>query len=160
MKSISKWITGALLAAATAVAALENAPIEITADTAEHNEAAHTVTYTGNVVIVQGPLTIHCAQLTLHQPEGGPQTITAEGDPVRFHQAPEGPRKEIDGRASRAEYDIEQRLLSLMGDAELTQEGDRFTSDRIVYDLKTSTVKAGAAVEGTDRVRTVIQPRK
>jgi len=165
MKSIDtcawrKWAIGALLAVASAAVALDKAPIEITADTAEHNEAEQRVTYMGNVVIVQGPLTIHCARLSLHQPEKGPQTITAEGAPVRFHQAAEEGRKEINGQADQAVYDLDKRLLTLSGNAEFDQAGDHIASDRIVYDLETSTVKAGGAAEGSDRVRTVIQPRQ
>jgi lipopolysaccharide export system protein LptA len=57
------------------------------------------------------------------------------------------------------EYDLDERLLTLIGDAEIIQSGDRVTSDRIVYDMKTATVTAGAAAQGQERVRTTIQPR-
>jgi lipopolysaccharide export system protein LptA len=136
-----------------------NLPVEITADTAEYDEKAATVTYIGNVLVVQGTAELRCARLTLHQPEGGPQRIVAEGNPVKFHQPPEDGMREIDGRADRAEYDLDQRLLTLIGNAELLQQGDSVTSDRIVYDMASATVRAGAAADGAERVRTVIQPR-
>jgi len=135
-------------------------PIEITADAAEHDEGKRTVTYTGNVVAVQGPFTVHSDILTLHQPEDGPQLLVAEGNPVRLHQAPYEDREEVDASASRAEYDMDGSLVTLIGDAELIQKGDRVKSDRIVYDLDRSLVRAGAAASGSQRVHTVIQPRK
>jgi lipopolysaccharide export system protein LptA len=140
--------------------AVEDGPIEITADTAEYDEAAHTVTYVGNVAVVQDTATIHCDRLTLHQPEGGPQVIIAEGDPVRFHQAARAGRQEVQGRSERAEYDLDRRQITLIGNAELVQAGDRVSSDRIQYDIASAVVTAGAAASGKERVRTVIQPRK
>lgn len=142
------------------VSAADNAPIEITADTAEYDEANQTVTYLGNVAVVQDTTTIHCARLTLYQPDEGPQVIVAEGDPVRFHQAPAEDKQEIQGRSARAEYDLDKRQLTLIGNAELIQAGDRVTSDRIVYDMASAMVTAGAAAQGTGRVHTVIQPRQ
>ena len=146
-----------------AVAALDaasTAPIEITADTAEYDEARQTVTYLGNVVVVQESSTIHCSRLTLHQPDDGPQVIIAEGDPVRFSQPPGAGRHEVQAESERAEYDLDRRLLTLIGNAELVQAGDRVSSDRIVYDMASAMVTAGAAAQGTGRVRTVIQPRR
>jgi len=149
-----------MITAWTAVGgAASNSPIEITADAAEHNEADRTVTYIGNVVITQDGVTMQCQRVTLKQSDDGPQTITAEGRPVSIHQSPGEGRDELDAVANRAEYDLEKKLIVLSGDAELTQKGDRFKSDRIVYDLNTSVVKAGAAAEGTERVHTVIKPR-
>lgn len=154
-------LSGLLCAlAARGALAVDNAPIEITADTAEYDEAAHTVTYTGNVAVVQDTTTIQCDRLTLHQPEAGPQIIIAEGDPVRFHQPAREGRQEVRGRSERAEYDLDQRRLTLVGNAELVQAGDRVTSDRIQYDIASAVVTAGAAASGKERVRTIIQPRK
>lgn len=149
-----------LMWSAACAAAPAGEPIEITADTAEHDEGKRTVTYSGNVIAVQGPFTVHSDTLTLYQPEQGPQVLTAEGAPVRLHQAPHEGREEVNATSQRAEYDVDNRKIILIGDAELVQKGDRVTSDRIVYDLETSIVRAGAAVSGTERVRTLIQPRK
>ena len=142
------------------VHAVDNVPIEITADTAEYDEASQTVTYLGNVTVIQGETTMHCARLTLLQPEDGPQMIIAEGNPVRFQQAPQDGRQEVQGQSARAEYDLDQRQLTLIGNAELVQAGDRVSSDRILYDMASAVVTAGAAARGKERVRTVIQPRQ
>ncbi len=135
-------------------------PVEITSDTAEYDEKNATVTYTGNVLVIQGRSRLNSARLTLHQPENGPQMIIAEGSPVRFHQPADEDSKEINGSAKRAEYDLDNRTLTLIGEAEVIQETDRVTSDRILYDMASATVKAGGAASGSGRVRTVIQPRK
>lgn len=135
-------------------------PVEITSDTAEYDEKNATVTYTGNVLVVQGTARLNCARLTLHQPENGPQMIIAVGNPVKFHQPADEESKEINGSAKRAEYDLDNRTLTLIGEAVLIQETDRVTSDRIHYDMVSATVKAGGAASGNGRVRTVIQPRK
>ena len=145
---------------AWAVSPVSREPIEITADAAEHDEAKRMVTYSGNVIAVQGPFTLRSDTLTHHQPENGPQLLIAEGAPVRIHQEPYEDREEVDASASRAEYDMDADLVTLIGDAELIQKGDRVTSDRIVYELEKSVVRAGTAASGSQRVHTVIQPRK
>lgn len=162
-KHLPAWgiaLCASLLTGAAIAEPSTSKPIEITADSAEHDEAKRTVTYSGNVVAVQGPFTVHSDTLTLYQPENGPQILTAEGNPVRLHQAPYEDREEVNATSARAEYDVDGHKITLIGDAELIQKGDRVKSDRIVYDLDTSIVRAGAAVSGTQRVQTVIQPRK
>ena len=159
-RTILAWLLGTAVCVAPAWGReASDLPIEITADTAEYNESSRTVTYTGDVAVVQGRATLKSAQLTLYQPKDGPQTLVAEGNPVRFHQPEEEGRKEVRGQSARVEYDLDERLLTLIGDAEIIQSGDRVTSDRIVYDMKTATVTAGAAAQGQERVRTTIQPR-
>lgn len=137
-------------------------PVEITSDTAEYDEKNATVTYTGNVVVIQGKSRLNSARLTLHQPKSGPQKIVAVGNPVTFFQPAdeEEGTKEINGSAKRAEYDLDNRTLTLIDEAEVIQDGDQVTSDRILYDMESATVKAGAAASGSERVRTVIQPKK
>ena len=156
------WIAAALLCCLyqTGLAREASLPIEITADTAEYDENSQRVTYVGNVRVVQGEATLECAHLTLHQPKQGPQVIVAHGNPVRFHQPGGEDGKEITGTSDRAEYDVDSQLLTLIGNAELIHEGDRVTSDRIVYDISSATAMAGAAASGTERVRTIIQPRQ
>ncbi|MEN8175539.1 MAG: lipopolysaccharide transport periplasmic protein LptA [Pseudomonadota bacterium] len=139
--------------------AQEHLPVEITSDTAEHNESANRVTYAGNVVVTQGVMTMRCSHLTLSTAEDADRIIVATGEPVHFHREATEDASEIHARSARAEYDLDNRTLTLIGDAEVEQQGDRVSSDRIVYDLATSTVKAGVAAEGKQRVRTVIQPK-
>jgi len=161
------WFLSALLllaiTASSAVSAQKRAPVEVAADTAEYDEEAKTMTYSGNVVVTQAETWIKCAKLTVYEAgetDSEGQLIVAEGAPVQLQQKSPNDGKEVTGRASRAEYDLDKRLLTLIGDAELIQQGDRVSSDRILYDMTTSVAKAGGAAQGQERVRTLIRPRQ
>jgi len=133
-------------------------PIEVEADGVEFDEAANRSVYRGNVILVQGSLRLQADRVTVEHRGRQPAKIIAEGGPVRFQQMPDDGEQLVKGRAKTAEYEIASEELVLIGEALLTQGNDSFSSDRIVYDRETARVKAGAAAQGSERVRITITP--
>lgn len=133
-------------------------PIDIVADSVDIDESRGTSTYSGNVEINQGTIRLRADQVVVEHRPGEPRKIDATGQPARFRQLPDDSKEYVNGVAKRMEYRLDSEELVLIGDAELTQGKDRFTSDRIVYDRVKAVVKAGAAAQGKERVRVTIQP--
>lgn len=153
-----------LILAATAVAApaqerkgpraeeLGNRPIEISADRLSADSVRNSVNFEGNVVAVQGDVTLHADRLFAEytRSAGVIEKIVAEGN-VRVTQ---------EDRQARAErgvfYNLEQRIV-LSGDADLTQGGNTVKGETVtIYLRENRSVITGG--EG-GRVRAVIQPK-
>ncbi|MEE3190335.1 MAG: LptA/OstA family protein, partial [Pseudomonadota bacterium] len=70
---------------------------------------------------------------------------------------------------NRIDYYTSERRIIITGDAELEQEGNIFSGERITYDMATETVRADgttaeSSTDSTDedsgRIKVVIQPPK
>lgn len=147
-----------LFQTASALESDQQQPIELAADFADIDESRGQSLYKGNVDIRQGTLQLLADEVTVLHKGRKPSKMIAEGNPVRFsQQTKDGPVK---GRARRAEYEMDTENLVLIGDAVVIQNQDTMRSDRIIYDRVRSVVKAGAAAQGSDRVRITIQPPK
>ncbi|AGA91469.1 lipopolysaccharide transport periplasmic protein LptA [Thioflavicoccus mobilis 8321] len=148
-----------LLIAVPVQAADQDEPIQIEADSVELDEQESTSLYVGNVIVVQGQMSIAADRVLVHhRPDRRPEHITAWGQPVRYRQQPTGDAKENRARALRMEYDVTKEQITLIDQAELLQGNDRFSSDRIVYDRAHAQVKAGASAKGSGRVKITIVP--
>ena len=140
-------------------------------------EARRVTIYRGNVVITQGTLRIEGETVTIHYDAKNQMTkLVTLGDPAHFRQLPDGvpdePGNYRVASAKRMEYYATRDLIVLLGDATYGQRGNRVTADRIVYDSKTSRMKAetarplGAApkakgpAHGGGRVHIKILPKK
>lgn len=146
-------------AAAWALKSDAEQPITVEADGADIDDGNKRSTYTGNVVITQGTIRLEADKVIVSKPASGQgNNLHAEGKPVRFQQAVEGKKGEVvRGRARKMEYDSDSELMHLIGEAQLTQEGNSFSSDRITYDRVKSLVTGGAAASGKQRVRMTIR---
>jgi lipopolysaccharide export system protein LptA len=153
-----------LLAAPARVPALDDdqdQPLYLEADSAELDEAKALSIYTGNVFIKQGSMEIRGDQVTVHHdPQRKPKRIVAVGEPAKYRQKMEGEDKEIEAEALRMEYDAAKDEITLIDRAVLFQGQDWFRSDRIVYDRAKGRVKAGASVQGKERVKITITPSR
>jgi lipopolysaccharide export system protein LptA len=136
-------------------------PLLIESDSVELDGVQDISVYTGNVQIDQGSMRILADQVTVnHKEDRRPRFIVAVGNPVRYRQAVEGEKGDVQAHAERMEYDADKDELTLIGHAELTQTADRFASDRIVYDRARSQVKAGTSAQGSGRVQITFTPDK
>lgn len=144
----------------TALEADRGQPVYMEADGVEIDEKSGASVYQGNVILTQGSIRITAETVEIQQKaEGDKGRIEASGNPVTFSQETDD-GKTIRGRASQIEYDTDDELLVMIGDAELEQGKDTFSSDRIIYDRARAVVKAGASAKGKQRVRMTIQPNK
>ena len=149
-----------LLLAAPVLAAdkAQREPVTIEADSAMLDERKGQSIYTGHVIITQGGLQIHADEVTVYTEEDALQRIVASGEPARFRRQRAG-EKEIHGEARRLDYRAAGEHLLLQDQAWLTQGGNRFSGQRIEYDMPRERVTAAQAEDGSQRVRVTIQPK-
>jgi len=156
--------------AAHGLSADKDQPIEVEADTAELDDAKKISIYRGNVIVTQGTIRMTGDIMTVHQTEDGDlDTLVLEGKPATYRQLPEKSKVYDEAQAERMEYYELRNYVILIKDAVVTQEGLRFSGDRIEYDTAQSKVKAwsykgqtqpeGAAAPSGERVKIIIKKK-
>ncbi len=124
-----------------------SAPVEISADQLEVNQADGTALYTGEVVIGQGEMRLAAPRVLVVYGEGAGRIRRLEATGgvtlVSGEEAAE---------ADRADYDIDAGTVEMTGNVLLTQGDNALTSERMVVDLDSGTARMAG------RVRTVLQP--
>lgn len=137
-------LAGLLLAAATPAAAQSlaasalrghdnRAPIDVDADRIEVLDSASQAIFSGNVRVRQGSLAIEAGRIRVAYDRAGGgdpviRRLDAEGD-VRMRSPSE------QARARFAIYDVENRILTLIGGVELTRGVERLAGNRLTINL-------------------------
>ncbi len=103
-----------VLLASTQLHAEVKLPVNISADSVEHDDATASVLYSGNVKLTQGDISLLCDQLQLSRDKESNSLITATGSPVIFQQS--GIDGVTKGKASVVTYHVKERLLHLEGE--------------------------------------------
>lgn len=135
-------------------------PIRVTADNAVQEN--NTVTYRGNVVIVQGTIKINADQVLIYHDKGKLQRAVATGKPVRFQEQPDAKGGLMTGHAGTIiYYNVEQRI-ELLQDALVDRDQSTLKGQRIEYLMSSKTLRAdGASTDSqSGRVEMVLQPNK
>jgi len=83
--------------------------------------------------------------------------MTATGNPVKFRQQVED-QEPISAKAQSIKYFAITQKILLTENATLTQGNNKFTGNRIEYNVKTDTVIAGGKVGNPERVKITILP--
>ena len=117
-------------------------PLRISADTVVFNKSKGTAVYSGNVVIIQGSLQIRAWQVNIEAPKNSINMVTAKGSPVKFQQTMDD-GKVAKGSSKLLRHFVKEKKLTLDGDAVLTQNNDKFSSEHIEYSTRTGELKAG-----------------
>lgn len=140
-----------------AMAAPEPLPIQIGADHAVVSRSAGVSTYTGDVVLTRGDLTLRGRELTVSRDPQGAIRAVLVGDPARIERSPNKAHPEpIEGHARRLTYNAAEQLLELSGDAYIERGGDALRGATIRHYLASGRTEAAS---GDDtRVRIIIQP--
>lgn len=122
-----------------------SAPVEVSADQLQVNQADGTALYTGNVVIGQGDMRLAAPRVLIvyTEDESSIDRMEATGGVtvVSGDDAAE---------AERADYSIDKGTIVMTGNVLLTQGKNALTSERMVVDLDAGTAQM------TGRVKTVI----
>ncbi|MBV8687436.1 MAG: LptA/OstA family protein [Alphaproteobacteria bacterium] len=108
-----------------------NAPVDIGADRVEVQDRADRAVFSGNVVVKQAELTLTAARLTVAYSNGGNvqiRRIDASGGVT------------VTGPGERAKgdfgiYDVERKIITLIGGVTLVREGNSVSGGRLVLDL-------------------------
>lgn len=125
-----------------------NAPVDVAADRIEVQDRADRATFSGNVEVRQGGLTLNAPRLTVAYSNSGGldiDRIDASGG-VRLTSPSET------ATGSFAIYDTGRRLITMIGDVTLTRGPNRLNGNRLVIDLTSGrAVMDGGSAPGTQR---------
>ncbi|UXZ05031.1 lipopolysaccharide transport periplasmic protein LptA [Moraxella nasicaprae] len=143
---------------ASALPSDANQPIRLLADRATYVEKTGVTTYSGNVTIEQGTLKIAADNLTvnLNPSNRSINSVVATGRPATLQQVVSQEKGLAKGQANRIDYNAVTGIVTLTGNAKLTQAGSSFAGNTIRYSLKLGDVEANAG--GGQRVELVFPP--
>lgn len=138
-----------------------NQPIHISADSARIDDKTGVTHYKGDVSIRQGTLLIEAEQVELHRADGDIERLiaTSARSAAHFRQKPAAEQPWTDAWGSKLEYEISKQSLTISGNGKVQQGKDKFSGERIVYNIKRSIVNAFGGKQGKGRVQMVIQPK-
>lgn len=110
-----------------------NAPVDVDADRIEVQERADRAVFVGNVKARQGELTLQTARLTL---------AYTQGDGIKINRLDASGGVTVvspseTARGNFAVYDLDAKLITLVGDVKLTREGSTINGSRLLIDLNT-----------------------
>lgn len=161
LSSIS-WLAVTLLCSmfamqANALPSDANQPIKLLADRATYSERTGVTSYSGDVVITQGTLKLTASNLTVNLSNGRSiQTAVATGSPATMQQIVTQEKGMARGQANEIVYNAQNGIVTLKGNARLTQNGASFSGNIIRYSLKVGDVEATAG--GSQRVELIFPP--
>ena len=158
MKGMKRLVPALLLAglavgpAASQTSALKdhnsNAPVDVAADRIEVQDRADRAIFSGNVVVRQGELTLTAARLTVAYSSGG-------GVELRRIDATGGVTVKSPSETARGNvgiYDLQRRIITLIGGVSLVQKDARVNGGRLTIDLDSGrAVMDGGGPPGTTR---------
>ncbi|MDQ3079837.1 MAG: OstA family protein [Pseudomonadota bacterium] len=128
---------GALAQSGGQVSALKghdsNAPVDVDADRIEVQERADRAVFAGNVKARQGNLTLATARLTLAYTSGNGiqiRRLDASGGVVVTSPSETA-------RGNFAVYDLDRKLITLIGNVRLARQGSTINGSRLLIDLNT-----------------------
>jgi len=110
-----------------------NAPVDVAADRIEVQDRADRAIFAGNVRARQGTLTLDTARLTLAYSSSGGIKINrldASGGVVVTSPSETA-------RGNFAVYDLDRKLITLVGDVRLARQGSTINGSRLLIDLNT-----------------------
>ena len=122
-------------------------PVEVTSDRLDVDQTDGTAIFTGNVVVVQGELTLTAERVRVEYGETEPREI--ERIYAFANVVLVSPTEAAEG--DEAVYEVATRTVLMTGNVLLTQELNAVSGDTLTIDLDTGT----GVVEG--RVRTILR---
>lgn len=154
----------------TPPAPVEQPSTQILSDTLHYNDIKRESTFTGNVVMTRGLMTMNSDVLTLKEESDGSQFGTATVKPGKLvfirQERPES-FEVLEGVGQRAEYNGRDEIFDLIGQAVVTrficgQQFDTVSGEKVRYSQKTDTYEAFSGPNSSNaggRVRSIAQPR-
>ena len=121
-----------------------NAPVDVAADRIEVQDRADRAIFSGNVVVRQAELTLTAARLTVAYSNTGGieiERLDASGG-VTVRSPSETARGQF------AIYDLQDRIITLVGGVSLVRGDSRVNGGRLVIDLDTGTATLTGGAPG------------
>ena len=140
--------------------ASKDSPVSIEADSAELQDALST--YSGNVRVEQGDVTMLGSRLIVRRGQGRSFTFTLSGGPAEIrHAAARAGDPSIRGTARRIDYASGTESLELRGNAVIYRGTEKIAGGDIRYsfkDRRTIVNNRSGGTNGTGRVKITLQP--
>ena len=136
-----------------------NQPIRLLADRATYSERTGVTSYSGDVIITQGTLKLTADNITVNL--SGSRSIDSAvltGRPATMQQVVTQEKGLAKGQANKIDYNAVTGIVTLTGNARLTQNGASFSGNVIRYSLKLGDVEATAG--GSQRVELIFPPNE
>ncbi|WP_397474645.1 lipopolysaccharide transport periplasmic protein LptA [Pusillimonas sp.] len=170
------WLCAAALALATTAASAQQAAPEeepdtlILSDTLNYNDATKESTFTGNVIMTRGLMTLHADTLVMSEdPEGFQHGVaTVSGTSKRVTVRQENPEKFelIEAEGLRGEYNGKTDEIEMIGQAIVTKficgkPLDTIRGERVKYNQTTNVYQAYGGPQSSaqgGRVRSLATP--
>lgn len=136
-------------------------PIRIQSNEADLSQQRGVSTYTGNVVLTRGGLTLTGNKLVVTRiNDRGNLKAVLDGQPAKFDKQPDREGDNVvTGNASTIEYTNSDSTVLLRGNAVVSRGGDEVHSQVIRHNLDTERTRAERANGSSERVRITIQPK-
>jgi len=132
-------------------------PAFIQADSATLNHKTGVCIYRGHVKLTQGTTVISSDTLTTYSDQKNQLKLAkAVGQPATYTTLPDNSTIPMVASAQTINYDPQQALVTLTGNAKATQGNDSFAGPLIYYNIKLQTVTTPATEQG--RTTIIIHP--
>ncbi len=131
-------------------------PLDVAADRSESSVDGSTTTLTGNVEIQQGSLQASAARADVTQTNGVVSRVVLTGNPARLSQRLDGGQGQMNGLASRIDYELTVDRITLQGGVRLERPQGIMESEKIIYRVDSGQLDAGG--DG-NRVTFRIEPK-
>lgn len=110
-----------------------NAPVDVSAQRIEVQDRADRALFAGDVRVTQGSLTLDTERLTVaYESAGGIQIERLDASGGVVVRSPSET-----ARGDFGVYDLERKLITLVGDVVLARDGSQIAGSRLVIDLNT-----------------------
>jgi lipopolysaccharide export system protein LptA len=142
--------------------------IVVNADHLYGDDANHTSTFEGNVIVTQGTMRMTANKVTMKEDPDRHKFYVAYGTPVTFRQKKDNVDEYIEGYAQRAEFDDLNDVVKLYDKARVTSNANVINGEYIQYDMRKELAEVQGAAPGTKlppgevpaRVKVTIVPAK
>jgi lipopolysaccharide export system protein LptA len=121
-----------------------NAPVDVTADRIEVQDRADRAIFVGNVHATQAELTLETERLTVaySNKPGGAGASSGTGSGVQIHRLDAAGGVVVHSPSETAKgdlgiYDLDRKLITIIGNVRLTQRDNVVTGQRLVINLDT-----------------------
>lgn len=163
--ALLRFVTGLVLAATLAAPASSQSalqglnsggPINVEADRIEVQDRADRAIFAGNVVARQGNLTLNAARITVAYSGGVDSGIEVQRLDASGGVTVRSPSETARGQF--AVYDLNRRLITLLGGVELVRGGNTVRGGRLVIDLDTGRAIVDGRAQGGTGIDTAGAP--
>lgn len=153
------------------VMAMTTVPVSAWAKTTDRNQpmdidAGHqagtlsgdgTTTLSGGVHVIQGSLDIQSSSARITLTKQDPERAVFTGSPVVLKQTLDDGTP-MTARANSVDYNLKTEVVVFIGNVQIQQPSGSLSGQRVVYNLKSSTIDGGG--EGNGRIKMRILPSK